>query len=95
VAGVAFVGYHTGAGAEGVLAHTYLANSLTGVWVDGRGGEARAISTPCRGRVRGAGGPGDGDDLACRDAAGYAPAAPTAAVKDCVSRYARCAGRRR
>src|SRR5215831_11570658 len=25
--GIAFVGYHTGAGTEGVLAHTYLANS--------------------------------------------------------------------
>ena len=35
VDGVAFVGYHTGAGTEGVLAHTYLANSITGVWVDG------------------------------------------------------------
>jgi len=33
--GVAFVGYHTGAGTEGVLAHTYLPNSITGVWVNG------------------------------------------------------------
>lgn len=32
---VAFVGYHTGAGTEGVLAHTYLPNSITGVWVNG------------------------------------------------------------
>src|SRR5256885_2717508 len=32
VDGVAFVGYHTGAGTDGVLAHTYLANSVTGVW---------------------------------------------------------------
>ncbi len=35
VDGIAFVGYHTGAGTEGVLAHTYLANSITGVWVNG------------------------------------------------------------
>ena len=32
---VAFVGYHTGAGTEGVLAHTYLPNSITGVWANG------------------------------------------------------------
>ena len=31
VAGVAFVGYHAGAGRDGVLAHTYLPNSITGV----------------------------------------------------------------
>lgn len=32
---VAFIGYHAGAGEEGVLAHTYLGNSVTGVWVNG------------------------------------------------------------
>src|SRR5687767_11162054 len=35
VDGVVFLGYHTGAGVEGVLAHTYLENSITGVWLDG------------------------------------------------------------
>jgi D-amino peptidase len=34
VDGIAFVGYHAGAGMEGVLAHTYLANSITGVWLN-------------------------------------------------------------
>jgi D-amino peptidase len=29
VSGVAFVGYHAGAGRDGVLAHTYLPNSVT------------------------------------------------------------------
>jgi D-amino peptidase len=38
VTGVAFVGYHAAAGAEGVLAHTYLANSVTGVRVNGENG---------------------------------------------------------
>jgi D-amino peptidase len=44
VDGVVFLGYHAGAGAEGVLAHTYLANTLTGVWLTG-GAPARACST--------------------------------------------------
>ncbi len=35
VDGVAFVGYHAAAGAEGVLAHTYLANSITEIRING------------------------------------------------------------
>ncbi|AXK31383.1 peptide ABC transporter substrate-binding protein [Streptomyces armeniacus] len=88
VDGIAFVGYHTGAGSEGVLAHTYLANSLTGVWVDGvRASEGLLNSLV----VAEYGVPVvlvTGDDLACEDAKGYAPEARTAAVKDYVSRYA-------
>jgi D-amino peptidase len=88
VDGIAFVGYHTGAGAEGVLAHTYLANSLTGVWVDGvRAGEGLLNSFV----VAEYGVPVvlvTGDDRTCEDAAGYAPDARTVAVKDYVSRYA-------
>ena len=42
VDGVVFLGYHTGAGEEGVLSHTYLENSITGVWLDGvRASEGR------------------------------------------------------
>lgn len=88
VAGVAFVGYHTGAGAEGVLAHTYLANSITGVWVDGTPASEGYLNALVCAEF---GVPVvlvTGDDLACRDAAGYAPDAATAAVKDCVTRYA-------
>ncbi|MEE1926931.1 M55 family metallopeptidase [Streptomyces sp. TRM 70351] len=88
VDGVAFVGYHAAAGAEGVLAHTYLANSLTGVWVDGtRASEGLLNALVCAEF----GVPVvlvTGDDRACEDAAGYAPRARTAAVKDYVSRYA-------
>ena len=88
VAGAAFVGYHTGAGAEGVLAHTYLANSITGVWVDGTPASEGYLNALVCAEF---GVPVvlvTGDDLACRDAAGYAPDAATAAVKDCVTRYA-------
>ncbi|MEW1719945.1 M55 family metallopeptidase [Streptomyces sp. NPDC093109] len=85
---IAFVGYHTGAGAEGVLAHTYLANSLTGVWLNG----VRASEGLLNARVVAEYGVPvvlvTGDDLTCEDALGYAPEARKVAVKDHVSRYA-------
>ncbi|MFI2345953.1 M55 family metallopeptidase [Streptomyces sp. NPDC019443] len=88
VDGIAFVGYHTGAGAEGVLAHTYLANSITGVWLDG----ARASEGLLNAHVVAEYGVPvvlvTGDDLTCMDADGYAPQARKVAVKDYVSRYA-------
>ncbi|MEU0136942.1 M55 family metallopeptidase [Streptomyces sp. NPDC006296] len=88
VDGVAFVGYHTGAGTEGVLAHTYLANSITGVWLNG----VRASEGLLNAHVAAEYGVPvvlvTGDDLTCVDARGYAPGARTVAVKDHVSRYA-------
>lgn len=88
VDGIAFVGYHTGAGDEGVLAHTYLANSVTGVWLDG----VRASEGLLNSRVVAEYGVPvvlvTGDDLTCEDALGYAPGALKVAVKDHVSRYA-------
>lgn len=87
VDGVAFVGYHAGAGAEGVLAHTYLPNSITGVRVNGEPaseGRMNALVSEQFGvpviLVT-------GDDRTCADAATYAPQAQTAAVKQCVTRY--------
>ncbi|OIV35351.1 peptide ABC transporter substrate-binding protein [Mangrovactinospora gilvigrisea] len=88
VDGVAFVGYHTAAGTEGVLAHTYLANSITGVRVDGEVGSEGRLNALV---VAEYGVPVvlvTGDDRTCEDAAGYAPAARSVAVKDCVDRYA-------
>ncbi|WP_328584001.1 M55 family metallopeptidase [Streptomyces sp. NBC_00370] len=88
VDGIAFVGYHTGAGTEGVLAHTYLANSITGVWLNG----VRASEGLLNAHVVAEYGVPvvlvTGDDLTCEDAAGYAPRARSVAVKDHVSRYA-------
>ncbi|WP_049574763.1 M55 family metallopeptidase [Streptomyces sp. SBT349] len=88
VDGIAFVGYHTGAGDEGVLAHTYLGNSLTGVFVDG----VRASEGLLNALVSAEYGTPvvlvTGDDRTCADARGYAPDAETVAVKDYVSRYA-------
>ncbi|MGW3470274.1 M55 family metallopeptidase [Saccharopolyspora sp. NPDC000995] len=88
VDGVVFLGYHAGAGEEGVLAHTYLENSITGVWLDGvpagEGGLNAALAAEYGVPVLLV----TGDDRACTEAAGYAPAAKTVAVKECVSRYA-------
>ncbi|MCC3770083.1 M55 family metallopeptidase [Streptomyces sp. UNOC14_S4] len=88
VDGIAFVGYHAAAGAEGVLAHTYLANQLTGVWVDGRRASEGLLNSLV---VAEYGVPVvlvTGDDRTCEDAKGYAPGARSVAVKDYVSRYA-------
>ncbi|MGV9990395.1 M55 family metallopeptidase [Streptomyces sp. NPDC003374] len=88
VDGIAFVGYHAGAGTEGVLAHTYLANQITGVWLD----DVRASEGLLNARVAAEFGVPvvlvTGDDVACEDALGYAPGALKVAVKDHVSRYA-------
>ncbi|MFF7853075.1 M55 family metallopeptidase [Streptomyces sp. NPDC007904] len=88
VDGVAFLGYHAGAGMEGVLAHTYLANSITGVWVN----DVRASEGLLNAHVAAEFGVPvvlvTGDDVACEDALGYAPGALKVAVKDHVSRYA-------
>ncbi|KOT41628.1 peptide ABC transporter substrate-binding protein [Streptomyces caelestis] len=88
VDGIAFIGYHAGAGMEGVLAHTFLANSITGVWVD----DVRAGEGLLNAHVAAEYGVPvilvTGDDVACEDALGYAPEALKVAVKDHVSRYA-------
>ncbi|MCX4626624.1 M55 family metallopeptidase [Streptomyces sp. NBC_01443] len=88
VDGIAFVGYHTGAGTPGVLAHTYLANSITGVWLNGIRASEGLLNAHV---VAEYGVPVvlvTGDDLTCIDADGYAPDAVKVAVKDHVSRYA-------
>jgi D-amino peptidase len=88
VDGVVFLGYHTAAGVEGVLSHTYLPNQITGVWLDGvRASEGRLNSAVAAEH----GVPVllvTGDDLTCADAGDYEPGARTVAVKECVSRYA-------
>ncbi|MCH0563419.1 M55 family metallopeptidase [Streptomyces sp. MUM 2J] len=88
VDGIAFLGYHAGAGMEGVLAHTYLANQITGVWLN----DVRASEGLLNARVVAEYGVPvvlvTGDDVACEDALGYAPEALKVAVKDHVSRYA-------
>jgi D-amino peptidase len=88
VAGVAFIGYHAAAGAEGVLAHTYLPNSVTAISVNGVLASEGQLNAHVAAEY---GVPVvlvTGDDRTCANAESYAPQAPSVAVKDCVSRYA-------
>lgn len=88
VDGVVFLGYHAGAGEEGVLAHTYMENSMVAVRLDGvRASEGRLNAALAAEH----GAPVlliTGDDRTCADARDYAPQARAVAVKECVSRYA-------
>src|SRR5690625_2829515 len=87
VDGVAFLGYHTAAGTQGVLSHTYIPGSLTSVTVNGQIGSEGLLNA----HVAAAYGVPvilvTGDDRTCADAATYAPRAGTVAVKDYVARY--------
>lgn len=88
VDGIAYLGYHAAAGAEGVLAHTFLANQLTGVWADGVRASEGYLNTLVAAEY---GVPVilvTGDDRAVEDSKGYAPDAEGVAVKEYVSRYA-------
>lgn len=84
---VAFVGYHTAAGELGVLAHTYLPNTITSVRLNGE------VTSEGRMNAMLAAEYGvpvvlvTGDDLTVKDARTYAPAATGVAVKTCVDRY--------
>ena len=83
-----FVGYHAAAGGPGVLAHTYLGNSLTGFWIDGASASEGRLNAWVAAEH---GVPVilvTGDARTCRDAKDYAPAAETVTVKEAVSRYA-------
>ncbi|PFG57508.1 D-aminopeptidase DppA [Amycolatopsis sulphurea] len=88
VDGAVFLGYHAGAGFDGVLSHTYLENQITGVWLDdvpaseGRLNAALAAEYGVPVLLV------SGDDHTCEDAREYAPEAELVAVKECVSRYA-------
>jgi D-amino peptidase len=73
---------------EGVLAHTYLANAITGVWLDGvRASEGRlnaAVAAEFGVPVIMV----TGDDRTVAEAEDYAPKAVGVAVKTYLSRYA-------
>ncbi|MGQ5640441.1 MULTISPECIES: M55 family metallopeptidase [unclassified Streptomyces] len=84
---VAFVGYHTGAGQPGVLAHTYLPNTITAVRINDEPASEGRMNALLADEY---GVPVvlvTGDDLCCADARGWAPHAAHAVVKTCVDRY--------
>ncbi|GCD92803.1 M55 family metallopeptidase [Embleya hyalina] len=85
---LAFIGYHTGAGEAGVLAHTYLSHSVLGVRVDGRAVDEGSFNALVAAE---AGVPVvlvTGDDLTCAAAGRYAPGCRTVTVKTALSRHA-------
>ncbi len=85
---VAFLGYHTAAGEQGVLAHTYLPNTITSVRLNGQVASEGYMNALLAAEY---GVPVvlvTGDDLTLRDAERYAPRAVGVAVKECVDRYA-------
>jgi len=84
---VAFVGYHAGAGEQGVLSHTYLGQTVLGVRINGSPASEGRMNAMLAAEF---GVPVvlvTGDDLTCVDAAGWAPGARRVAVKRCVDRY--------
>ncbi len=84
---VAFIGYHAGAGVQGVLSHTYIGTTLLGVTINGTPASEGMMNALLAAEF---GVPVvlvTGDDLTCGDAARWAPLARRVAVKRCVDRY--------
>jgi D-amino peptidase len=88
VGAVAFVGYHTGAGEQGVLAHTYLSHSILGVRVNGVPTDEGRLNALVAAEARVPVVLVTGDDLTCAGAGVWAPGARTVAVKTALSRHA-------
>jgi D-amino peptidase len=88
---VVFLGYHTGAGERGVLAHTYIWSGLQQLRINGVPASEGRMNALLAAEF---GVPVvlvTGDDLTCAEAESYAPDAERVTVKFCVSRYtARC-----
>lgn len=88
---VAFLGYHTGAGHQGVLSHTYIGETIRRVEVNGVSSSEGRMNWLVASEFDVPVVLVTGDDLTCEDAVTYAPASQRVAVKDCIDRYtARC-----
>ncbi|WTW92613.1 M55 family metallopeptidase [Streptomycetaceae bacterium NBC_01309] len=85
---VAFVGYHTGAGEQGVLAHTYLSHSILAVRVDEVPTDEGRFNALVAAEAYAPVVLVTGDDLTCAAARSWAPGARTVAVKTALSRHA-------
>ncbi|TRZ87419.1 MAG: peptide ABC transporter substrate-binding protein [Streptomycetaceae bacterium] len=84
---VAYLGYHTGAGKQGILSHTYLGNTYTGIWLNEVECSEGYMNTQMAASLRVPVVLVTGDDLTVADAKTYAPNARGVAVKKCVDRY--------
>jgi D-amino peptidase len=87
----AFLGYHTSAGQQGILSHTYLGETIVEVLLNGVDVSEGRMNSLLAGEL---GVPVvlvTGDDLTCDEAKEWAPLAQLVAVKTCIDRYtARC-----
>lgn len=84
---VAFVGYHAGAGEQGVLSHTYVGTTVLDVRINDRPASEGMMNALLAAEF---GVPVvlvTGDDLTCADAEQWAPGAQLVTVKRCVDRY--------
>ncbi len=84
---LAFIGYHTAAGQQGIMSHTYSGNIYNAVWLNGEicsEGYMNALFAAELGvpvvLI-------SGDDLTIEDAKRYAPDAGYAVVKKCIDRF--------
>lgn len=88
---VAFVGYHSAAGTEGVLSHTFMGSQLSGITLNGRLMSEGYLNALLAAEYGARLAVVSGDNLTCDDAALYAPDSRRVAVKTAVDRYtARC-----
>ena len=84
---VAFIGYHTGAGKQGILSHTYLGNTYTGVWLNNVECSEGYLNAQFAAEFQVPVILITGDDLTIADGKTYAPNAIGVEVKKCIDRY--------
>jgi D-amino peptidase len=84
---VAFVGYHSAAGTDGVLSHTFSGSNLTGITINGRQTSEGYLNALLAAEYGSRLALISGDNVTCADAAEYAPDCQRVAVKTAVDRY--------
>jgi D-amino peptidase len=84
---VAFVGYHTAAGEEGILSHTHIGAPLVKARLNDRVMSEGLINATLAAEFDARVVLVAGDDKTCEDAARYAPEAEHVAVKEAIDRY--------
>lgn len=88
---VAFVGYHSAAGTNGVLSHTFAGSQINRVTLNDRLMSEGYLNALLLAEYGSRLAVVSGDDVTCADAADYAPDCHPVAVKTAVDRYtARC-----
>jgi D-amino peptidase len=88
---VAFIGYHTGAGRQGILSHTYIGQTINDVTLNGEHLNEGRMNSLLAAEFSVPVVLVTGDDLTCDESVSWAPNAQRVAVKECIDRYtAKC-----